>query len=441
MPSLLEFLEFEEEILEEASAPKARITHVEEEILNTGKKGAMDAIDSLADFAKILHQKGRSDQYEVTEKWDGSPALFCGYEPGTRDFFISTGKFLAKKPVMFKTEQDVYDAYPDGKKNRQGQPIDHKSLRFKLNAALKYLKQVVPEGMILKGDLMFLEGPEGMGVSKHYTMIDGEKHIEFKPNTLKYAVPISSKKTYDRIDRAKLGIVFHTKYVQRDKNQLMSVTNLTGDHNIKALINTMRTKSNSLDVWFDDAYYLDETGSVTLNNSEFKQIMQHVTGAKKTLAKIDDDVLNNFLANNKYAAGLISKHLNSRIKDIDSPSHIQDIEDHLSHYVMYGEQDIDTKYKNETTKAKKKEEIRINMHLIKMIFHVIKETNDAKMALIRTLNKVTRNKHFAVDTNGDYVVTAPEGYVCIKQYSQDDNKLVIKLVDRLQFSRFNFAGH
>ena len=78
----------------------------------------------------------------------------------------------------------------------------------RLNKVLKYAHRYLSalnfKGVV-QGDLMFIPGqlkPE---------RIDGEAFLTFTPNTITYAVQKGSK-LYDKITKAKIGIVFHTKY-------------------------------------------------------------------------------------------------------------------------------------------------------------------------------------------------------------------------------------
>jgi hypothetical protein len=69
------------------------------------------------------------------------------------------------------------------------------------------------------------------------------------------------------------------------------------------------------------------------------------------------------------------------------------------------------------------------------LFTVSKLLADAKMIFVNKYNNaVYRTKHFKDDGQGGLAVTAPEGYVAIDRIGNG-----VKLVDRLEFSRANFA--
>ena len=71
------------------------------------------------------------------------------------------------------------------------------------------------------------------------------------------------------------------------------------------------------------------------------------------------------------------------------------------------------------------------------LFEFQKAIKQAKDIFIQKYNNMMRGvkmKHYLFDNNGDLVVTNPEGYVAI-----DVTGNAIKFVDRLEFSRANFA--
>ena len=69
------------------------------------------------------------------------------------------------------------------------------------------------------------------------------------------------------------------------------------------------------------------------------------------------------------------------------------------------------------------------------IFIVSKLLSDAKMIFVQKYNNAIYNtKHFVDDGQGGLKVTAPEGYVAVDRIGNG-----VKFVDRIEFSRANFA--
>jgi hypothetical protein len=69
------------------------------------------------------------------------------------------------------------------------------------------------------------------------------------------------------------------------------------------------------------------------------------------------------------------------------------------------------------------------------IFKITKLLAEAKLIFVNKYNNaVYKTKHFKDDGQGGLEVTAPEGYVAVDHIGNG-----VKLVDRIEFSRANFA--
>ena len=129
-----------------------------------------------------------------------------------------------KTPKINYTDEDI-------EANHSGGLVD------KLKIALSQLSKLNIQG-VLQGDMLFTND-----VST--TNIDGKSYRAFTPNTITYAVP-SDSDLAKVIDKAKLGIVFHTTY--------------TGDTiaDLKASFGAdVSGLKKTNDVWFQDASYRD----------------------------------------------------------------------------------------------------------------------------------------------------------------------------------------
>ena len=211
------------EYLEESPGANLHMEHLEDEILNFGIDGGRASINFLQSMREML--KGTStSRVNMTVKWDGAPAIFAGNHPETGKFFVAKKSLFNKTPLFYTSEQEIRD---DPKLSGQ--------LESKFLDSFKYLSKLNwPK--ILQGDLMFTN-------DKSSKSIDGVPHITFQPNTILYAVPKDSD-LGKQIDRAKLGIVFHTTYTGD------SIEGLSASFgaNIKPL-------GTSPDIWMDDATY------------------------------------------------------------------------------------------------------------------------------------------------------------------------------------------
>ena len=129
------------------------LEHLEDEIINNGTSGAKTAINFLKSVQKML--KGGSGGSNVTVKWDGAPAIFCGINPENGKFFVATKSLFNVTPKINYTNADI-------KRNHSGVLAD------KLIAALKHFSKLGIKG-ILQGDLLFTSG------DKKTAKVDGKR--------------------------------------------------------------------------------------------------------------------------------------------------------------------------------------------------------------------------------------------------------------------------
>ena len=232
------------------------LTHLEDLALFQGKQGAEKAIaflKNLADLAKTSSPK----KYNVTLKWDGSPAVFCGTDPSDGKFFVGTKAVFNKGAKLNKSIKDIDINHPDAK-----EPGDKADLRLKLKKAFIGLSKLGIKN-VLQGDLLFTSD------SLKTIQYKGQSYVAFKPNTITYAVPSNSNLAQE-IQQADVGIVFHTSY----SGSSLETMSASFEVDLSALT---RTK----EVWFDDAYIKDFTGIVNLTTGEYQSISNAINDAEK----------------------------------------------------------------------------------------------------------------------------------------------------------------
>ena len=171
-------------------AKNTHLEHLEDDILNQGSQGGFNAIAFLRELGKMLSRQ--TSGITITTKWDGAPAVICGTDPEKNKFFVGTKSVFAKtEPKLCYTQEDITRFSGSSE------------LAEKLRTCLTYFPKLGIRG-VLQGDLLFT-------TNKVYTNIGGENVIAFRPNTITYTVPMNS--TFgNKIDSAKVGIVFHTSY-------------------------------------------------------------------------------------------------------------------------------------------------------------------------------------------------------------------------------------
>jgi len=384
------------ELLTEAKA-NTHLTHLEELILTQGAQGYKTARAFLIEMLKNL--KGNSNaKVNTSVKWDGAPAIFVGINPDNRKFFVGTKSVFNKEPKINYTKEDV--------------DLNHghaQGLADKLKLALEYLPALGIKN-ILQGDFMF---DKSMLKS---TNIDGKQHYSFRPNTITYAVEADSE-LGKQVASAKIGIVFHTTYKSLDAGASFG-----------ADVSNLRQHPN---VWFDDAFFKDTTGVVTLTASEAKEVA--------TLIKKADSIKINY---DNLPSSLLNIYLNQEIK---TGQFVDNAAISFKAFQKWYELRVDKKIAKlksdrgieKATMAKQDQMAQFNERSrdITNIFIVSRLLADAKLIFVKKYNNAIYNtKHFVDDGKGGLRVTAPEGYVAVDHIGQG-----VKFVDRVEFSRANFA--
>ena len=384
-------------ILKEGKA-NTHLTHLEELVLTRGEEGYEMARSFLLEMIKVLRGDGDT-KVSTSVKWDGAPAIFAGINPDNGKFFVGTKSIFNKDPKINYTLEDI-------KQNHGHAP----GLVDKLNKALYYLPSLGIK-KILQGDFMFDDG------MLEVIDIDGESHYRFKPNTIIYAVPVNSK-LGQQIGNAKFGIVFHTTY-----NDLKSGASFGAD--------VSRLKRRS-DVWFDDAFFKNDTGTVTLTDDDEERVITLVTQA---------DAVNRNINYEDIPLAKMNIYLNSEIR---GGVFADDAQGSYQGFVEWNQNRL-TKRINKLKSEKGKqramatgtaelEAIERSKDNILNVFRLSRLLFEAKNVFIEKYNNaVYATKHFVDDGSGDLKVTNPEGYVAVDFAGNG-----VKFVDRLEFSRANF---
>ena len=233
-------------------AKNTHLEHLEDEIINNGYQGGVNAVEFLKSIRNMLVGSSRI-KLNVSVKWDGAPAVFCGVNPENGKFFVGSKSIFNVTPKINYTQADI-------RKNHDG------GLATKLSVCLKELPKLGIRGVV-QGDLLFTPN-DLKSVS-----IRGEDAIAFTPNTITYAVPENTDLA-KKIKRAKLGIIFHTTYNGR------KMANLKASFGVN--VNRF-TKTPS--VFFDDASYKDSSGVATFTTTENEQYDSMLRMAMGSLGK------------------------------------------------------------------------------------------------------------------------------------------------------------
>ena len=397
---------------------------MEDLIYSKGYIGAQKALNYMEGVRRMFAQ-GEGEPTRISVKWDGAPAIICGTDPADGKFFVGTKSVFSKnEPKLCKSLKDIRKFYGE-----------QEGLAKKLAVALKYLSKL-GIGNVLQGDLMFTA--EDLTTA----IIEGQEYYIFTPNTITYAVPVDST-LGDRIAAAKIGIVFHTAY----EGSAVADMQASFGASVAGL-----TPTNS--VWFDDASYKDLTGRASLTPAEDAKIKNTLLAAATTFRKIDEKDFNRIIftgrtnkdGDEEYTefANYIKPFVNNMVRggeQVGNPTAF------LKNFLIFynGKQEAEiAKLKGgpdsaaaqaRIQKIKEKEKFMAdNSNTLLGILAIYKRIIEAKVMLLKKIQQVENIGTF-IKTDDGYKVTAPEGFVAI---GHDGG--AVKLVDRIEFSRQNFAA-
>jgi hypothetical protein len=383
------------------------LEHIEDEIINRGVAGGRDAINFLRSLRDMLAGHSAS-KVNITTKWDGAPAIFCGINPENGEFFVGTKSVFNKDAKLNYTDDDIDRNHPG------------EGLNDKLKVALAFLPKLGIKG-ILQGDMMFTKS------DLQRKQIDGEDYITFQPNTIVYAVPIDSKLAKIMM-AAQLGVVFHTSYSGKTMADMKASFNID--------IGRLQTTK---DIWFRDASFTDASGSATFTEPETKEITRLLSSAGRIFQGINSMTLNRISASDVYSTYIktfYNTKIRAGVKIANTKQHTQEmnkwIEDKLNKSIQEAKKE-DTKQKRISEKNQIMRFFRSATPDLILMFDFMNEIIDAKLMIVRKLETIKSIGTF-IRTDDGFKVTAPEGFVAVDRLRGS----AVKLIDRLEFSQANF---
>ena len=368
-------------------AKNTHLEHLEDDILNQGKQGGFNSIAFLKELGEMLTRP--ESNVRVTTKWDGAPAIICGTDPVSKQFFVGTKSVFAKTaPKVIYSEADAERIYGDSQ------------LAQKLKDSYKYLskfKDKIPG--VLQGDLLFTD-------DKDTRRVNNEQCVTFQPNTIVYAIPVSGD-LGKRALRAKLGIVFHTTYVGPTLNDL----NAQFGADVSKL-------QDDPDVMVFSSDFKDVTGSANMTPPEKQQFDMLVRRAEGSLKQASAflDVLGGYGVSKFQMNKLFKQFFNTYIRQGKPIVNAQSVTQDFTRY--YNEQ-LNKEIASKKTKATIDKYLQMRTDGLKFLqqneravyFTVASYMNliEAKNYVIRKLEKVQEIGTFLRTENG-YQVTADKNW-------------------------------
>ncbi len=384
------------------------LEHLEDEIINNGYQGGINAVEFLKSLRNMLvGSSGR--KVNVSVKWDGAPAVFCGVNPENGKFFVGSKSVFNVNPKINYTPADV-------RRNHTG------GLADKLIVALRELKKLNIKGVV-QGD--FLYTPDEIKTAT----IRGEKVITFTPNTITYAIP-SDSNLANRILKSKMGIIFHTSYTGRKMTDLKA--------NFGVNINRF---SKTPAVFFDDAGYKDTSGVATfteLESDQYDSLLRMAAGSiSKSKGVLD---LMKRQTNLLSVGARLKIFFNDYIRRGQTIANVKKLQSNFRKYYAKVLNDEISKRKTQSAKdrfnTQRDEGLKFIDRYENEIYFAIASyvtLQKTKNYLVNKMNQIKSIGTFIQRGNG-FEVTNPEGYVAVDRLGR-----AVKLVDRLEFSTANFT--
>ena len=387
------------------------LEHLEDSILLDGEQGANDAFMFLDELARVFTGVQKNN-FKITTKWDGAPAVFCGTHPDTNKFFVGSKSVFNVNAKINYTAEDI-------DKNHGNSP----GLAAKLKDCLKYLPELGIEGMA-QGDLLFTD-------DKEKKKINGTDCIIFQPNTITYCIP-KEDNLYDKASKAKVGVVFHTSYSGKSMDSVQAsfgydVSQLNDSKNVLVLSAETGQLGSDILLTKNEKSSLDK-----LKSSSVKSL----SNASSFL----DEVAEQIKSKDQLVIGTRLKiFFNKYVREGRKlPTDTVFVKEFQQYFETEVKKAAD-KVKTPKAKAAKLAKLYDGLGMIKNQEKALKSTvnlysalQSAKEMFIRKLEKGERFGTYLRTENG-YDITAPEGYVAIQ-----DGTNAVKLVDRLSFSVANF---
>lgn len=404
------------QISKESAGVNLHLEHLEDEPLNGGVVGTRGAINFLQSLRDTL--VGRKTGQRITVKWDGAPAVFCGYNPENGKFFVGSKSVFNVTPKINYTFDDIDRHHPAG-------------LAEKLKIALVHLKKIFPKDFpfVLQGDMMF------DNTTLIEQNIDDVNYLTFTPNTITYAVPVSSSLA-KQIQSSKMGIVFHTVYTGDSMKEMKA----SFDASPQLLSELIKND----DVWFTNADIPNLSEQASLTQEDAQNITSTLSQIGKLFRNIPAEVLNQIAEKRITKSGKsnpsnhnirIKAFYNSKVKQGEL---VSDPQNHVEELISIVIQDIATA-KTSVGKQTKKDFAEFFINNKSHLINILELQNlivQAKMMVINKLENIKGLTDTFVRTDNGYKVTNPEGFVAVDRSNSNKG---VKLVNRLEFSKNNFT--
>jgi hypothetical protein len=267
---------------------KTHLSHIEDLVLEGGKRGFDDFKEQIEEFIKFL--RGFDSNTDINLKVDGAPALYFGYDvrrgyEGV--FFVATKSSFNTTPLINHNDLDIEN-------NHSKSP----GLQFILKQALRYLKplyeQLAPSigNRMVQTDFLFKSSDD---LKKEE--IDGSEYITFHPQLIKYAIPVDNKSDlYRSVYNSEVGIAIHDLWdieSDSDTNRMVPITNKPKD---PSLVDKFVLTGQSLGVFVVNSMYTRESTGLKVDDKIIQKIEDLLNAAEMEIMDIPEEYDERFFA-------------------------------------------------------------------------------------------------------------------------------------------------
>jgi hypothetical protein len=333
----------------------------------------------------------------------------CGTNPDNGKFFVGTKSVFAQSAKINYTKKDIATNHGTDE------------LGQKLLKCLVHLKKLNIQGVV-QGDLLYTDED----ITRKN--INGKPHLTFTPNTITYAVPEEGDLA-KQIDRAKVGIIFHTTY----NGETLADMTASGGADVSSF-----AKSN--DVFFDNATYKDVSGSAKFTDDETKQFYNGIEKLEALLNNVPRN-LASVLGQNQDFIPMFQMYINARVREGELPN---DANRFLQGFKKF----YNDRMQQQMSGLKAQRALQLRQDKMKQMPVFLNRAKKPLQAMLTFYRAVQTMKAFVLrkmnqamaigsfqQTDGGLEVTEPEGFVAV-----DKSGGAVKLVDRLGFSRRNLTA-
>lgn len=375
------------------------LQHPEDLVILKDKESLINLYNLYEKLLISLIDKENKD-LNISVKIDGAPVIFAWKSfAGLKDFGVAGKSLLSKDHISFHVHKDINDATSD--KPEYGN---------KLKLVLDNLKELnIPDGELWVGDYLFDKSDI---FDFEY---DNKKYLGYQPNTILYGYEKDKddgETSYwsNKIKDYKYGICFHTKYTGDINNLIKNTLDIcTFENESKILL--LNPKIILSDAKFDTTHLKD---SILIELKKFKIFLNLINSKYYNVIEF------------KTLMAQYNQYQNSLIKNNINHKKFYDFINGFKRFIKG-----DKKYLN--TAEKRISFIDDNIESFEFIYNLMSQIELIKSLFLTKLNQIMDIQSFVRLNDNTIKRIYQEGFVI------SDSTLTIKLVDRYEFSSYNFS--